>query len=147
MPWIAFKNMTDDDLIAVYTFLKTFPPVRHYINNISPPTECRVCGQDHGFGEANNEEFKKAEISPDLYSEYSGKYLFEDGHFIKFFPEGNKFMVTEQGYDTSECLPVSEKEFWIKTYGVNIRFERDKSNKVTHLVLHDLDESIAQKIE
>ncbi len=31
MPWPNFKNMTDDDLRAIYTYLKTLPPVKNVV--------------------------------------------------------------------------------------------------------------------
>jgi hypothetical protein len=34
MPWQAFRLMTDDDLRAIYRFLRTLPPVE---NDVGPP--------------------------------------------------------------------------------------------------------------
>ncbi len=147
MPWIVFKNMTDENLKAIYAFLKTIRPVKHFVNNISPPMECKVCGQVHGFGKANTEAFKKADVSPKLYDDYAGKYMFDDSLLIKIYREGDKLMISEEGYDPSECLPVSEKEFRYLSAGTNITFERNKKNKVIHLVFHYFDEEIAKKIE
>ncbi len=31
MPWIAFAGMTDEDLGAVYDYLRTVPPVRNEV--------------------------------------------------------------------------------------------------------------------
>jgi hypothetical protein len=146
MAWIVFKNMTDEDLKAVYVFLKTVKPVKHLVNNISPPVMCKACGQVHGFGEAST-EFKTAAVSTELYNDYSGKYMFEDSLVIKIYREGDKLMVHEDGYEPSECLPVSDKEFRYLAAGINISFERDKKNKVTHLIFHYLDDEIAKKIE
>jgi mono/diheme cytochrome c family protein len=33
MPWIAFSGMTDEDLGAIYTYLRTVPPVDHRVNS------------------------------------------------------------------------------------------------------------------
>ncbi|HVG25309.1 MAG TPA: c-type cytochrome [Thermoanaerobaculia bacterium] len=33
MPWIAFSGMTDEDLGAIYAYLKTVPPVEHRVNS------------------------------------------------------------------------------------------------------------------
>jgi mono/diheme cytochrome c family protein len=54
MPWTYFRNMTDEDLKAIYAYLKTLPPVKHRVDNTEPPTECSVCGGKHGFGELNH---------------------------------------------------------------------------------------------
>jgi len=31
MPWLAFSHMTDQDLAAIFDFLKTVPPIRHKV--------------------------------------------------------------------------------------------------------------------
>lgn len=53
MPWIYFRNLTDDDLRAVFAYLQSVKPVRHSVDNAEPPTACRVCGRRHGLGNAN----------------------------------------------------------------------------------------------
>jgi mono/diheme cytochrome c family protein len=53
MPWDAYRRMSDEDLEAVFAYLKTVKPVRHYIDNSLPPTYCKVCRQMHGGGSAN----------------------------------------------------------------------------------------------
>jgi len=38
MPWPAFKNLTDDDLKAVYAYLRTIPPVHNRVPDpVLPP--------------------------------------------------------------------------------------------------------------
>lgn len=42
MPWHVFKNMTDDDLKAIWAFLKTLPPVTNHVPDAvinEPPAE------------------------------------------------------------------------------------------------------------
>ena len=53
MPFSYFRNMTDDDLKSILAFLKSVKPVQHYMDNSEPPTYCRLCRQNHGFGERN----------------------------------------------------------------------------------------------
>jgi mono/diheme cytochrome c family protein len=53
MPWWDFKNMPDDDLKAMFAYLKTLPPVKHRVDNAEPPTLCTVCGAMHGAGDRN----------------------------------------------------------------------------------------------
>jgi len=45
--------MTDDDLSAVFSYLRTLPPVRHRVSNFDPPTYCPRGGRRHGLGELN----------------------------------------------------------------------------------------------
>jgi hypothetical protein len=147
MPWIVFKNMTDEDLKAIYAYLKTMKPVRHYVNNISPPMKCTACGLVHGFGEANTEAFVRTDVSTKEFYQYTGRYMFEDSVYIKIYLEDDNLMLKEDGYELSECVPVSENEFRYVGAGLNISFKKDKKNKVTHLVLHELDDLLAKKIE
>jgi mono/diheme cytochrome c family protein len=60
MPWGYFRNMTDDDLKAIFAYLRTVAPVQHRVDNTEEATACRVCGRRHGFGERNAD---KSEIS------------------------------------------------------------------------------------
>jgi hypothetical protein len=53
MPYRYFRNMTDEDLMAIFAYLRTVPPVRHHVDNSEAPTYCTVCRQKHGFGDKN----------------------------------------------------------------------------------------------
>jgi mono/diheme cytochrome c family protein len=53
MLWWMFRNMTDDDLKAIYAYLRTLKPVHHLVDNTEPPTQCKRCGQKHGLGDRN----------------------------------------------------------------------------------------------
>ena len=54
MLWLEFRKLTDDDLGAIFEFLRSVPPVRHRVNNADPPTYCPRCGRRHGLGELNS---------------------------------------------------------------------------------------------
>jgi mono/diheme cytochrome c family protein len=56
MPWGYFRNLSDDDLKAIYAYLRTVSPVRHRVDNTEFATACEVCGGRHGFGEKNASE-------------------------------------------------------------------------------------------
>jgi cytochrome c553 len=53
MPFLFFRNMTDDDLRDIWAYLKSRPPVKHRITNTDPPTLCPLCNQRHGLGDLN----------------------------------------------------------------------------------------------
>ena len=53
MPVMVYKNLTDDDLKAIFAFLRTTKPVKHRIDNAEAPTECKLCKQKHGGGSEN----------------------------------------------------------------------------------------------
>lgn len=56
MPWGYFRNMTDDDLKAIFAYLRTVTPVQHRIDNTEVPTVCDVCGGKHGYGDKNHSD-------------------------------------------------------------------------------------------
>jgi mono/diheme cytochrome c family protein len=53
MPWPIYRNMTDDDLKAMFAYLRTLKPVHHLVDNSESPTMCKRCGQKHGLGDRN----------------------------------------------------------------------------------------------
>jgi mono/diheme cytochrome c family protein len=53
MPWVVYRGMTDEDLKAIFAYLRTLKPVSHAIDNTEPPTACKLCKQRHGLGERN----------------------------------------------------------------------------------------------
>jgi mono/diheme cytochrome c family protein len=53
MPWRFYRNMTDEDLRAVFAYLQSLAPVDHYVDNALPATDCVRCGHSHGGGERN----------------------------------------------------------------------------------------------
>lgn len=53
MPWRFLRHLRDDDLEAIYMYLRTLPPVQHRVDNTEPPTLCPKDGNRHGFGDRN----------------------------------------------------------------------------------------------
>jgi hypothetical protein len=53
MPVMIYKNLTDDDMKAMFAFLRTLKPVKHRVDNTEPPTDCKLCKQKHGGGSEN----------------------------------------------------------------------------------------------
>lgn len=53
MSWDTFKNMIDEDLKAIFAYLRTLKPLHHSIDNTEPPTACKLCGNKHGLGDHN----------------------------------------------------------------------------------------------
>lgn len=56
MPWMVLRNMTDQDLGAIFAYLKTLKPVHHRVDNSAPPTLCPLDGTMHGAGDQNRKE-------------------------------------------------------------------------------------------
>jgi len=53
MPWWFFAHMTDDDLKAIFAYLRSLKPVHHRVDNTEPVSYCRVCRRKHGGGALN----------------------------------------------------------------------------------------------
>ena len=53
MPWRNYSGLTDDDLKAIFAYLKTVKPIHHVVDNAEAPTMCVVCNTMHGGGEKN----------------------------------------------------------------------------------------------
>jgi len=41
MPWPAFRNLTDDDLKAIYAYLRTIPPIKNQVPTYLDPEEVK----------------------------------------------------------------------------------------------------------
>jgi len=53
MPFNLGKNIADDDLKAVFAYLRTVPQVKHRVDNSLPQTYCKLCRGRHGAGDQN----------------------------------------------------------------------------------------------
>jgi hypothetical protein len=53
MPWKVYGEQTDDDLQAMFAYVRTLTPASHRVDNSLPPTECPRCGNRHGAGDQN----------------------------------------------------------------------------------------------
>jgi hypothetical protein len=53
MPWRRWVKVSDEDLSAIFAYLRTVTPVKHRVDNTEPPTYCRIRGRKHGGGALN----------------------------------------------------------------------------------------------
>jgi mono/diheme cytochrome c family protein len=53
MPWWFFGQMNDDDLKAIFTYLRTVKPIHHRVDNSEPIAYCRICKRKHHGGALN----------------------------------------------------------------------------------------------
>ncbi len=147
MPWAAYRQMTDDDLRAIYAALRTVPPVRHWVNNVDPPTQCVVCGQEHGLGAMNVAPVLER-VAADLgaIEDYTGTFrLAGDVVEMVVTASGGKLYASE-GRPASELVPVAGGV--LRGIGLTspISFERDGSGKVVALLTHDIGVSRWERV-
>lgn len=53
MPWSYLRRLSDDDLKALFAWVRSRPPVRHHASNSEPAGFCRICKTRHGGGALN----------------------------------------------------------------------------------------------
>ena len=53
MPWQFIAQMTDDDLKAIFAYLRTLKPVCHHVDNTEVSSYCKQCRTKHGLGATN----------------------------------------------------------------------------------------------
>lgn len=53
MPFGQFQNLSDDDLKAIFAYLRAVKPVKHHVDNTLLPTYCKICKSKHGAGDQN----------------------------------------------------------------------------------------------
>src|SRR5690606_18838882 len=145
MPWVAYSNMTDEDLKAILMAMQNARSVNHKVINGMKAGFCNVCGQEHGYGEHN--EIKPISAVPfdqSIYPDFVGHYIHPDGYAIKVTLAENKLMVSEGG-DPVELVPVAENRFEALGFSTPISFKRDVSGKVKWLISYWIGEDIFEK--
>lgn len=48
MPWMAYKNLTDDELKAIFAFLKSTKPINNAVPQYKPPVSAPPEGDKEG---------------------------------------------------------------------------------------------------
>jgi mono/diheme cytochrome c family protein len=74
MPWAYFRNLSDDDLKAMYAYLRTVKPVQHRVDNTEPPGYCKLCRHRHGFGDRNKMAEAPSPVQPASLRENSPRH-------------------------------------------------------------------------
>ncbi len=149
MPWIVVKNYTDDDLRAIYRYLHTRKPVRHYINNFSEPTYCAECGQTHGLGNMNTPRVINAvNINPSDYHNYEGTFTSDEGDSMTVFCDGDSLKLRDENDQiTVNLLPVSSSEFASDQMLFDVKFNMDKEKKAAALSFNVFDDVVCAKVK
>lgn len=138
MPWVAYRGMTDDDLAAIFTALQRTPPVRHWVNNVDPPTDCAVCGQKHGLGAMNIARvIERAAVELGPLAAYEGRYGFNEWTIAIVARDGALF-ASEEGGPPVELVPVAGGRFEGRGLTAPLSFERDEAGAVVAIVTHEM---------
>jgi mono/diheme cytochrome c family protein len=147
MPWIVFRNMTDDDLKAVLAYLKSVPQVRHFIDPAEPVATCPACGQEHGGGKLNQaKEIHAVPVDSKAVAGCEGTYVFPDAPPIVLVREKGR-LFAQAGNQKFELFTEDNRRFFIKVAPDIMEFVRDKNGRVTNLVNRAFDDDIGRKVK
>lgn len=139
MPWVAYRNLSDDDLDAIFAALREVEPVTHLVNNVEPPTPCPVCGQTHPAGELNRVPvFERVDLDPATIPALAGTYRNEKYDLTVTIRIVEEKLVASEGGAPIELVPCADG--WFRGHGLvgPYRFERDAAGRVTALFSRDL---------
>jgi hypothetical protein len=138
MPWASYRQMTDEDLGAVYDALRQLPPVAHRVHNSTPPTPCPVCGQQHGLGALNSPlVLERIEMDLGPLEACAGDYVFGVDD-IEIAARDGKLWVVGFGPADIELVPVAGGRLRGLGFPFPISFERDATGAVTALVTWEI---------
>jgi mono/diheme cytochrome c family protein len=146
MPWVAFRNMTDEDLLAIFTALKQLPPVQHRVINGIEPTYCEVCKQDHGYGSYNKLIALKADpVDNSSYADYVGIYLNKAGFPMEVNVQENTLSISDEGGPYLELVALAQNRFYASGLSTPVSFKRDASGKVQWLISYGIEEELYER--
>jgi mono/diheme cytochrome c family protein len=146
MPWVVYRNLSDDDLRALFVLLSSRPPVGHNVSNHEPPTACPACGQKHGFGDRNrSKETRAVPLEHARLGGCEGRYAFEDGFALELWRDGERWLLKFD--DKAEpVLAVGVGRFTSRTLPDILTCERDAERRPTAIYSLSYDER-ARRLE
>ncbi|HKQ06305.1 MAG TPA: DUF3471 domain-containing protein [Blastocatellia bacterium] len=90
---------------------------------------------------------KAIKVDTKVLDTYTGQYEAPFG-VLTISRDGDKLFGAPEGQEKAELVAISETEFDVPSVGVKVKFVKDDSGKVTHMVLnHDGEEIQAKKIK
>lgn len=87
------------------------------------------------------------ELAPDVIARYAGEYEFTDGQQIEVAMEGGRLFLLLPGQPAYELFALSETLFFTLVPGVQVAFETEGEPRAKRLILHQLGEHRALRVE
>ncbi|MDX1627271.1 MAG: hypothetical protein R3345_01155 [Fulvivirga sp.] len=148
MPWVAFRNFTDEDLTAIYHALMTTPQVKHHIVNGIPPTYCEICEFEHGLGEMNK-------IEPLTYLQDFPVPKELEGVYINSLNERDTARITvtdsiliySQYNREWKLSQIEDGVFFALNFRAPIHFIKDEQGNISDMKFKDLERYTYKKLE
>jgi mono/diheme cytochrome c family protein len=140
MPWVVYRNLSDEDLGALFTFLSSRPPVSHNVSNQEPATPCPACGQKHGWGDRNRPKDATAvPIAQARLDGCEGRYAFDDGFTLELTRNGAQWLL-KAGPEAEPVLAVGVGRFTSRHLPDVLTCERDAERRPTAIYSLSFDE-------
>ena len=135
MPWLAFGQLSDDDLNALFAYLRALPPVKHVIDNIDSPTACAICGGTHPLGQYNQPP-KQTLVSADVsrLRDGAGTYRFESGYELTIAVDRSKLWLVLEGTERCELVTTDQETFFCDGDIDRVKFVRDQAGRISGLL-------------
>lgn len=148
MPWVAFRNLSGDDLAAIHAYLQTRHPVAHRVSNLAEPTMCAVCGQSHGLGSLNGRERPPGiAVADPVLREYAGTYRNDRFDWtLRIALHDGRLHAHTEGEPARELIPLKETLFAVDGGLGPMRFVRGNGGRVVALVSMDVDDVTLARI-
>ena len=140
MPWTVFKNLSDDDLNALFAYLRAVTPAKHVIDNIDAPSACAICGGVHPLGKYNQPRQRTLMTYPLRMVEGAvGTYRFDDGFRLRTVIEEGKFRLKFPDGKGCDLVTENQLTFYCEGDIDHLEFVRDRSGAVTHVLNNRTD--------
>lgn len=136
MPWTVFRNLNDQDLNALFAYLRAMPKVKHLIDNIDKPSKCRICGAEHPLGQYNKPP-DAPKLLPVPFNELKdapGTYRAEDGYQFRIVMESGKLELKTDG-GVCELVTTDRRVYFCQGEIERVEFVRDQSGRITGLLV------------
>lgn len=136
MPWVALRNLDDADLAAIHRFLASRHGFNHRVSNLVAPTQCAVCGQSHGLGDANHvEPLVGPAVAAPLRRAYAGTYRSEEHDWsMSVIDADGRLYLTGEDMPRAELVALPDGRFLHAGAVAPLRFDRDADGRVVALV-------------
>jgi mono/diheme cytochrome c family protein len=148
MPWIAFRNLSDEDLAAIHAFLGTRHPVAHHVGNLAGPSQCEVCGQQHGLGSLNKREpLSGIALPQSLLESYVGTYRLEEFDWtLRISLAHGVLHAHDADLPAKPLFALTESRFVMEDGLGPLRFNRDQDGRVVSVTSEDTDDIVLSRI-
>jgi mono/diheme cytochrome c family protein len=145
MPWVAYRNMNDEDLKAIFLALQDLPAVNHKVINGIEASFCEICEQHHGYGKHNKiKPLIAVAFDEKLYPDFVGTYVHPDGFTIDVTLKESTLMISEGG-ESLELIPVGDNRFEALGFSTPVSFRRNESGTVQWLVSYWVGEDVFER--